>query len=88
MDHFSEALSFYGSVFDCFEDNLVQSAPNRIDYEARYFGRDAQNIVVAEDDNMIFGHTKLDDWKNCFTKFELVEIELGSSSLDQAEMVA
>ncbi|GLT28957.1 hypothetical protein SLA2020_038570 [Shorea laevis] len=87
MERFSEALSFYGSPFDYFEDSMEQSDQNRFAFEASYFSRGIKNIVAEEDDKRIFRDMKIDDWRNCLTKFELVETELGLSSLYQAELV-
>lgn len=71
-----------------FEEYLDQNVPDKITFEGTCLGPEMQNIVAAEDDNKIFGDLKINDWRNCFSKFGLVETWLGSSSSDRAEMVA
>ncbi|XWS53528.1 hypothetical protein CRYUN_Cryun10bG0009100 [Craigia yunnanensis] len=88
VERFSEALSFYTAFFDCLEDCMDRCDQNRRILEAAYLGQEIRNIVAVEDEDRIFRDMKLEAWRTSFTNFGLVEAELSSSSLYQADLVA
>ncbi|XWS38946.1 hypothetical protein CRYUN_Cryun18bG0007400 [Craigia yunnanensis] len=88
VERFSEALSFYTAFFDCLEYCMDRCDQNRRILEAAYLGQEIQNIVAAEDEDRIFRDMKIEAWRTSFTNFGLVEVELSSSSLYQADLVA
>ena len=55
--------------------------------EAAYLGQETWNIVAAEYGDRIFQDMKIDGWRTSFTKFGMVEAELSSSALYQADLI-
>ncbi|XVF38845.1 hypothetical protein REPUB_Repub20aG0137200 [Reevesia pubescens] len=88
VERFSEALSFYTAFFDCLEDSMDRCDQNRRSLEAAYLGQEIRNIVAAEDEDRIFRDMKIEAWRSSFTNFGLLEAELSSSALYQADLVA
>ncbi|GLT32611.1 hypothetical protein SLA2020_072660 [Shorea laevis] len=56
--------------------------------ETAFIRSKIRSIVVAEDDDRIFSHMKIDAWRSRFARLGLVETNLGSSSLLQVELLA
>lgn len=87
-ERFYEALSFYTAFFDCLEDCMDRCDQNMRVLEDACLGKEIRNVVAAEDEGRIFKDMKIEAWRTNFTKFGLVEAELSSSSLYQADLVA
>ncbi|GFZ13912.1 hypothetical protein Acr_24g0001020 [Actinidia rufa] len=87
VNRFIEALFSYGAVFDCLEDCMDRSDPNRKISESTYISPAILNIVAAEGEERIFRHVNISVWRTFFARFGMVEEELSTSSLYQASMV-
>ncbi|KAL7178278.1 hypothetical protein ACSBR2_031432 [Camellia fascicularis] len=88
MDWITEALFFYGSVFDCFEACIDPCNPNRITIEAMYMRYAIRSIVISEGEERTTRNMKVDAWRDLFARFKMVKTELSSSCLYQAKLMA
>ncbi|XP_039040273.1 DELLA protein GAI1-like [Hibiscus syriacus] len=88
LDRFSQALTFYTAFFNCLEDCMDKTDENRKVLEGSYLGEEIKNIVAAGNDDRIFMDMKIEEWRSLFTSFGMMETELSSSALYQADLVA
>ncbi|GFZ11502.1 hypothetical protein Acr_22g0009000 [Actinidia rufa] len=84
---FIEALFFYGAVFDCLGDCMDQSDPIRKVSESTYISPAILNIVATEGEERIVRHVNISVWRTFFARFGMVEEELSTSLLYQANVV-
>lgn len=87
VSRFTEALFFYGTLFDSLEDCMNHDGPNRTISESVYFNQAIRNVVVAEGEERTTRHVNINVWRAFFARFGMEEIELGKSSLYQAKLV-
>ncbi|KAM5550808.1 DELLA protein RGL1 [Rosa sericea] len=88
VTRFIEALFFFSAFFDCVETCIEQNDPIRKSLESHYFGNGIKNIVATEGEERKIRNVKIDVWRAFFARYGMEEMELSSSSLYQAELVA
>lgn len=88
VTRFIEALFYFGAYFDCVETCMKLNDPNTMSLESQYFGPGIRNIVATEGVERKIRHVKIDVWRAFFARYGMEEIELSSSSLYQADLVA
>lgn len=86
-DRFFEVLFHYSASFDCLKVSMARCDPERVTFEEMYLGQHIRNIIATEGEERIFRHMKIDAWRKFFHRFGMVEAELSTSSLFQAELV-
>lgn len=86
-NRFIESLFSYGAYFDCLEASMSQEDFNRMTIESIYFGQGVKNILATEGEERTVRHVKVDVWRVFFARFGMIEVELSSSSLYQANLV-
>ncbi|XP_050387238.1 DELLA protein GAI1-like [Argentina anserina] len=86
-DRFNEALVYYSAYFDCINVCMDSCSPYRRELEETFLAQQIKNIVANEEDR-IFRHMRIDVWRSLFAKFGMVEAELSLSSLYQADLTA
>lgn len=87
MDRFIEALFFFSALFDCVEACMDQENPSRITIESIYLANGIRDIITTEGEEMANRHLNIDAWRAFFATFGMVEVELSTSSLYQANLV-
>ncbi|XP_006419399.2 GRAS family protein RAM1-like [Citrus sinensis] len=85
-DRFFEVLFHYSASFDCLKVSMARCDPERVTFEEMYLGQHIRNIIATEGEERIFRHMKIDAWRKFFHRFGMVEAELSTSSLFQAEL--
>ncbi|CAM8911885.1 unnamed protein product [Rhodiola kirilowii] len=85
-DRFTEALFYFSAYFDCLATCLGDSDPSRMIIESVYFSPGIRNIIATEGEVRTIRNVKIELWRAFLARFELVEAELSSSSLYQAEL--
>lgn len=85
MDRFNETLSFCSSVFDCLDACMDKDNEFRSLSEGGYLRKMIHNIITKEGEERIHRHQGIKQWREIFTKFNIVEAELSQSSLYQAK---
>ncbi|KAK7303689.1 hypothetical protein RJT34_14602 [Clitoria ternatea] len=88
VNRFIEALFFFSAFFDCLETCMKRDEKNRMILESLYFGHGIKNILTAEGAERKTRNVKIDVWRAFFTRYGMVEEELSSLCLYQAELVA
>lgn len=88
VNRFIEALFFFSAFFDCLEASMKRDDKNRIIIESLYFNHSIKNIVAKEGSERKIRNVKIDMWRAFFSRFGMVEQELSTLSLFQAELVA
>ncbi|RDX74758.1 DELLA protein RGL2, partial [Mucuna pruriens] len=88
VKRFIEALFFFSAFFDCLESCMKGDEKNRMIIESMYFGHGIKNIVAAEGVERKTRNVKIDVWRAFFARFGMVEKEMSTLSLYQAELVA
>ncbi|KAK4433872.1 Scarecrow-like protein 18 [Sesamum alatum] len=84
---FVEALFFYGVFFDSTAECLKNDERIRKEGESTCFSSSIRDIVAAEESERKIRHVRLNVWRAFFARFGLAEVELGMSSLYQANLV-
>lgn len=79
--NFQEVLFYYSAIFDSLECCMARDDDNRIRLESTYLRKEIRH-------NMDVSHMKLDQWREVFSKYGMLEKELSSSCLYQAELVS
>ncbi|XP_020205361.1 DELLA protein RGL1 [Cajanus cajan] len=87
VNRFIEALFYFSAFFDCLEACMKEDE-NRTIIESLYFSYGIRNIVAAEGAERKTRNVKIDVWRAFFSRFGMVEKELSTLSLYQAELVA
>ncbi|KAF7852033.1 hypothetical protein BT93_L1125 [Corymbia citriodora subsp. variegata] len=87
VNRFIEALFYYGACFDCLEAFMSREDNNRMAIESIYFGQWVKNILATEGEERTVRNVKIDVWRAFFARFSMIEAELSSSSLYQANLV-
>ncbi|XP_028108526.1 scarecrow-like protein 3 isoform X2 [Camellia sinensis] len=62
MDRVTEALNFYGALFDCLELTISRTSVERQKVEKMLFGEEIKNIVACEGIERKERHEKLEKW--------------------------
>ncbi|TKY72508.1 DELLA protein RGL2 [Spatholobus suberectus] len=88
VNRFIEALFFFSAFFDCLETCMKRDEKNRMIIESLYFGHGIRNIVAEEGAERKTRNVKIDVWRAFFSRFGMVEKELSTLSLYQADLVA
>ncbi|KAL2341681.1 hypothetical protein Fmac_009621 [Flemingia macrophylla] len=87
VNPFIEALFYFSAFFDCLEA-CMKDEKNRMIIESLYFSHGIRNIVATEGVERKTRNVKIDVWRAFFSRFGMMEQELSSLSLYQAELVA
>lgn len=87
MDRFTGGLVHYSALFDALEICLDDSNPQRMPMEEDYFRRGIRQIVTFDVEERASWDLKIKDWRALLNSFNIVEKELSSSSLYQANLV-
>ncbi|KAL1806735.1 hypothetical protein ACET3Z_029803 [Daucus carota] len=87
VKRFVEALFYYGAFFDCIEDCMERSNPDRLLVELIHFSPAIQNIVVADGEDRITRQVDMSVWREFFKRFMMVELDLSKSSLYHARLI-
>ncbi|CAK7326363.1 unnamed protein product [Dovyalis caffra] len=88
VDRFIETLFYLSAFFDCLDTCMERDDPNRMISESLYFGEGIRKILVAEGDERNIRNVKIDVWRACFARFDMVEAEMSISSTYQANIMA
>jgi hypothetical protein len=88
VDRFVETLFYLSAFFDCLDTCMERDDPNRVISESIYFGEGIRKILVAEGEERNIRNVKIDVWRACFARFEMVEAEMSMSSKCQANIMA
>ncbi|XP_062115630.1 scarecrow-like protein 3 [Humulus lupulus] len=62
MERISEALFFYGALFDCLESTIPRTSIERQKVEKMLFGEEIKNIIACEGAERTERHEKLEKW--------------------------
>ncbi|PON51195.1 GRAS transcription factor [Trema orientale] len=62
LERISEALFFYGALFDCLESTVSRTSVERQKIEKMLFGEEIKNIIACEGAERTERHEKLDKW--------------------------
>lgn len=87
VNRFTEALFFYGALFDSMSDCLVNDDLNRKVLESVFYGQPIRNIVAADGDQRTIRHISIDVWRAFFARFGMSEVELSIESSDEAKLL-
>ncbi|XP_065860180.1 DELLA protein RGL2-like [Euphorbia lathyris] len=87
IDHFHESLISYGSFYDCIQACIDQGDPNRAVLEVMV-GHQIRCTVAAKDEERIYSRQmNIEEWRDYFSGFGMVETEVSMSSFDQATLL-
>ncbi|KAI5650911.1 hypothetical protein M9H77_36916 [Catharanthus roseus] len=87
VDRFTEALFYHGAFFAALSDCFKDDDAHRMVMESMLFGQGIKNIVAAEGEERTIRHVKVKVWREFFTRFGMMEMELSMSSKYQANLV-
>lgn len=87
VNRFMEAIFFYSAHFDCFDECMGRGDQHRVMVESMFFGEGIKSIIAKEGEERKIRHAKIDVWRAFFSRYRLVEVELSSSSMYQAELI-
>lgn len=87
MDRFIGGLIHYSALFDAVELCLGDSNPQRMPMEGHYFCPGIRQIVTFDVEERAAWDLKIKDWRALLNSFNIVEKDLSSSSLYQANLV-
>ncbi|KAF8040476.1 hypothetical protein BT93_B2642 [Corymbia citriodora subsp. variegata] len=87
-NRFAEVLFFYSTYFDCLEECMEGDDENRTVFESVYFGQGIRTTLAAEGEERNIRNVKIDVWRAFFSRFGMVEVDLGMASLYQADLMA
>ncbi|CAJ1963202.1 unnamed protein product [Sphenostylis stenocarpa] len=88
VNRFIEALFFFSAFFDCLEACMKGNEMNRMIIESIYFSHGIRNIVATEGAERKTRNVKIDVWRAFFSRFGMVEKELSTLSLYQAQLMS
>ncbi|XP_027931449.1 DELLA protein RGL1-like [Vigna unguiculata] len=88
VNRFIEALFFFSAFFDCLEACMKRDEKNRMIIESLYLSHGIKNIVATEGAERKTRNVKIDVWRAFFSRFGMVEKELSTLSLYQADLVS
>lgn len=86
-NRFAEVLFYYSAYFDCLKECLERDDENRKILESVYFGHGIRTMLAAEGEERNIRHVKIDVWRAFFSRFGMVEVDLGMASLYQADLM-
>ncbi|OAY58761.1 DELLA protein RGL1 [Manihot esculenta] len=87
VNRFIEALFYYTAYFDCVDACMERDDSNRLILESMYLGKGIRNNIASEGEQPKIRSVKLDVWRSFYARFGMVEIDLSSSSLLQANLI-
>ncbi|KAK1350699.1 GRAS family transcription factor [Heracleum sosnowskyi] len=87
MDRFIGGLVHYSALFDAVEFCLSDSNPQRMPMEGNYFCPGIRQIITFDIEERASWDLKIKDWRTLLNSFNIVEKDLSSSSLYQANLV-
>ncbi|KAL8234755.1 hypothetical protein R6Q59_020855 [Mikania micrantha] len=87
VNRFTEALFFYGAVFDCLDACMSRDDVHRSMLEGVHFADGMKNIVADEGEERVSRSVDVNTWRLFFARFEMEEIELSESCMYQANLV-
>lgn len=87
LHRFYEALFFCSAIFDCFETCLQSVSQFRKRTEEVCIQNAIREVITSEDEERIHRHERIEFWRELFSRFGIVEMELSHSSLFQASLV-
>ncbi|KAF8020817.1 hypothetical protein BT93_G1290 [Corymbia citriodora subsp. variegata] len=87
-NRFAELLFFCSAYFDCLEECMKGDDVNRTFFESVHFGRGIRTVLAAEGEERTIRNVKIGVWRAFFSRFGMVEVDLGMSSLYQADLIA
>ncbi|KAF8020816.1 hypothetical protein BT93_G1289 [Corymbia citriodora subsp. variegata] len=87
-NRFAEVLFYYSAYFDCFEECMERDDENRTVLESVYFGQGIRTTLAAEGEERSIRNVRIDVWRAFFSRFGMVEVDLGTASLYQADLIA
>ncbi|CAN1840362.1 Heat shock 70 kDa protein BIP1 [Linum perenne] len=80
------AISTYGAVFDCLEDWLDRPDGNRRVMESTV-GQEIRDVLAAAEEERVFRHMRVEEWRDYFGRVGMVEMEISRSSFYQAALL-
>ncbi|KAF8041453.1 hypothetical protein BT93_A0144 [Corymbia citriodora subsp. variegata] len=87
VNRFTEALFYHSAYFDCLEECMGRDDENRTAVESLLFGQGIRIVLAAEGEERIIRSVKFDVWRAFFSRFGMVEVDLGMASLYQADLM-
>ncbi|XP_039172173.1 DELLA protein GAI1 [Eucalyptus grandis] len=87
-NRFAEVLFFYSAYFDCLKECMERADENRTFLESMYFGQAIRTTLADEGEERSIRSVKIDVWRAFFSRFGMVEVDLGMASLYQADLMA
>ncbi|KAL1807432.1 hypothetical protein ACET3Z_024422 [Daucus carota] len=87
MDRFTGGLIHYSAMFDSLDICFDGSHPQRMPLEEDYFGAGIRQIVTFDVEERASLDMKIKDWRALLNSFNIVEKDLSSSALYQANIV-
>ncbi|WCJ23345.1 hypothetical protein M5689_005377 [Euphorbia peplus] len=84
IERFHNALLAFSSFFDSVEACIDQE---RLFLEANLLGLQIRDVIAAKDEQRVFMDMKIDEWRDHFTEFGMVETEVSMTSFDQANLL-
>nr|XP_043622992.1 DELLA protein RGA-like [Erigeron canadensis] len=85
-NRFTEALFFYGALFDSMSSCLANDNRLRKVSESLFYGQTIRNIVAAEGDERTIRHIGVNVWRSFFSRFGMAEIELSDELVFEAKL--
>ncbi|CAN1281508.1 DELLA protein RGL2 [Linum perenne] len=85
-ERFDGAISTYGAVFDCLEDCLDRPDGNRRVMESTV-GQEIRDVLAAAEEERVFRHMRVEEWRDYFGRVGMVEMEISRSSFYQAALL-
>ncbi|XP_056172607.1 DELLA protein RGL1-like [Syzygium oleosum] len=87
VNRFTEALFYHSAYFDCFEECMERDDENRTVIESLHIAQGIRIILAAEGEERNIRPVKVDVWRAFFSRFGMVEVDLGMASLYQADLM-
>ncbi|KAK3444399.1 hypothetical protein EUGRSUZ_A00354, partial [Eucalyptus grandis] len=87
-NRFAEVLFFYSAYFDCLEECMERDDENRTFFESVYLGQGLRTTLAAEGEERTIRNVKINVWRAFFSRFGMIEVDMGMASLYQAELMA
>ncbi|KAG8364847.1 hypothetical protein BUALT_Bualt18G0041100 [Buddleja alternifolia] len=87
LHRFYAALFYSSAIFDCLETCTQPDSHFRKTTEEVYLQNGIRDIITSETGERISCYEKIDFWRNFFSRFGLVEMELSYSCLYQASFL-
>ncbi|XP_071727151.1 DELLA protein GAI1-like [Rutidosis leptorrhynchoides] len=86
-NRFTQALFFYGTIFDSSSCCSENDERYRKITESVFFGQTIRNIVAADGDERTIRHIGVDVWRTFLARFGMVENEVSDESVFEAKVL-